>query len=373
VNRAARSTVEEAFDPRRNSFGFVRLAAALTVIISHAFALGGFGREPLAAATAGQADLGSLAVAVFFVVSGFLITRSFIGRSSTARYAWHRVLRIIPGYWTCLLVSAFGFGLVDYWATHGSLTGFLGLHAMATGFVVGNLNVNFHHDVIRGVFVHNPEQYLNGSLWTLIYEVRAYILVIILGLLGCFRRYRFVLVGCIVILWGLLAFDRSFPSLPLISLADVQFQRLTLYFLLGAAAFVFGEHVRLSPTVAAVCGAVLVGGVALHRYESIEFLPVAYLVIYIATQTRFATINVRTDLSYGTYVYAWPVQQTFVALGTNHWGVVPYLGAVVVSTLGLAWLSWTLVESPMLKLKKIRLHRLSAWASDTRRRPVAAD
>jgi hypothetical protein len=95
-----------AFDPTRNAFGLFRFALAALVIVSHCYPLGGFGRDPLEVVTAGRLSLGLFAVAMFFVLSGFLITRS-ASRTSAVRFLWHRFLRIFPGYWVCLVVCAF--------------------------------------------------------------------------------------------------------------------------------------------------------------------------------------------------------------------------------------------------------------------------
>lgn len=69
-------TLANAFDPRRNAFGLFRFALAALVIVSHCYPLTGFGRDPLEVVTAGRLSLGLFAVAMFFVLSGFLITRS---------------------------------------------------------------------------------------------------------------------------------------------------------------------------------------------------------------------------------------------------------------------------------------------------------
>ena len=99
-------TLANAFDPRRNALGLFRFALAALVIVSHCYPLGGFGRDPLEVVTAGRLSLGLFAVAMFFVLSGFLITRS-ASNTSAIRFLWHRFLRIFPGYWVCLVVCAF--------------------------------------------------------------------------------------------------------------------------------------------------------------------------------------------------------------------------------------------------------------------------
>src|SRR3954451_5058370 len=100
---AASSTFASAFNPDRNAIAFFRMVLAILVIASHSFALGGFGPDPFGRITEGQHNLGAIAVSLFFLLSGFLITRSVLRSRSVGRFLWHRFLRVFPGYWVCLL------------------------------------------------------------------------------------------------------------------------------------------------------------------------------------------------------------------------------------------------------------------------------
>ena len=99
-------TLADEFSPRANSIGFLRLVLATSVLVAHA------GAARLRRANYGlrghprPARLRRLGVYGFFVLSGFLITASGM-RFSLPRYAWHRFLRIFPGFWVCLVVTAF--------------------------------------------------------------------------------------------------------------------------------------------------------------------------------------------------------------------------------------------------------------------------
>src|ERR1700730_3329908 len=93
----------QAFNPDNNAFGFLRLTLAVFVIFSHSLALGGFGMDRLEVLTQGQYHIGLWSVAMFFVLSGFLVCRSASVSRSVARFLWHRFLRIFPGYWVCLV------------------------------------------------------------------------------------------------------------------------------------------------------------------------------------------------------------------------------------------------------------------------------
>src|SRR4051794_26583590 len=91
---ASAQRLVDRFDAHPNAIAFLRLAFALTVVVSHSWPLGGYGADP------GRVDnnMGILAVEGFFALSGFLITRSAAGASSLGRFPWHRCLRIFPGF-----------------------------------------------------------------------------------------------------------------------------------------------------------------------------------------------------------------------------------------------------------------------------------
>ena len=106
TSRWSHGTVAELFTDRGTSVGFIRLVLATAVVVSHSRILG-FGRtEPLLTLSHGQITLGQISVYGFFVLSGILITRS-AARISLGSFLWRRALRLLPGLWVCLLVTAF--------------------------------------------------------------------------------------------------------------------------------------------------------------------------------------------------------------------------------------------------------------------------
>jgi peptidoglycan/LPS O-acetylase OafA/YrhL len=116
-------TLSQVYSPTANAVGFLRLSLAYVVLVSHTWPLGFGARNPLLAQTHGQTDLGTLAVYGFFVLSGFLVAASG-RRLGGRRFWWHRFLRIFPGLWVCLLVTALVIAPCVAWYEHGSLVGF---------------------------------------------------------------------------------------------------------------------------------------------------------------------------------------------------------------------------------------------------------
>jgi peptidoglycan/LPS O-acetylase OafA/YrhL len=93
-------------------FDALRAVAAVSVVLFHAIGFWGGG---LADGAAGRAFIARMEVGVpvFLAISGFLLYRPFVAAHAAGRphptagaYAWRRLLRIVPAYWVALSVSA---------------------------------------------------------------------------------------------------------------------------------------------------------------------------------------------------------------------------------------------------------------------------
>jgi peptidoglycan/LPS O-acetylase OafA/YrhL len=345
-------------DPASPFPGFdgLRLLAAFGVLVSHGMLMP-TGTEPLEALPRTVSGIGVFGVYTFFIISGFLLARSLAREPDALRFAVNRVLRIYPGLIACALVTAFGIGLLgtalpwrDYLA-HDDAIGYVGLTAQclcARGWLPGV----FGHEVadeLRSV--------VNGSLWSLSYEVLSYTLLLALWLaLRSVRATVLALVALALVTQALpLAFER---------LAGVAF---TLpYFAGGALMYLVHERFGVRGAVALACAAGVAasawfGGLAL-AYSTLG----AYVVVYLGTRPNpGSALSARVgDLSYGVYLYGWPVQQLVkqATQSTDPWLMLA-LSAVI--TWACAWASYRIVERPALRLKAplaAALRRLAAGA-----------
>jgi peptidoglycan/LPS O-acetylase OafA/YrhL len=334
---------------RANNFDALRFWAALAVLWSHAFpiALGPDQPQPLTTLSHGQTNLGTVAVALFFVISGFLITRSFERSADWQSFVRARALRIMPGLIVVLVGIAFILGplvtTLPVWEylSSGAPIRYVLLNASFSG-----------HSELPGVFEANPVDHANDSLWTLRYEVVCYALVFALGVGRLLHRYvTLAMYVATTVLLGVLeahhggSVDTNLPGPD--RLLD-----FTALFLAGA--LVHQWRVPLRPKWAWLCFALVILALLFGGYKTAQRTLWPYVVLTLAQgiDWRIPSPIKLGDLSYGIYIYAWPVTQLAVmALPQPTWFAAGSIATP--TTLVLAWLSWHAVEKRALALKSL--------------------
>ena len=356
-------TLAQAFDPRDNGIGFMRLVLAGLVIVGHAWPLGGYGAGPLAVWSHGAVGFGSLAVSGFFVLSGFLIARSFFGRSSALRYLWHRCLRILPGFWVCLLVTAAILG-PGIWALSaaGSLSGYWTPPTDAPlTYVTDNWWLTIRQSGIAGLLSDVPfPNVINGSLWTLVIEFKAYLALAAVGLVAERLRRPAVVPLTALGLWLVHVAVVARPDLKAVAtlFGGEEPLRLAVDFAFGAAAWTLRNRIPMDDRLGLVASLLLVAVFPVGQYLLVGSPILAYALLWVACRSPIRSFDRRADLSYGTYLYAFPIQQALVVAGVSRLGPIPFILAAFAFTLPLAGLSWRTVERQALRMKGWRPGRV---------------
>lgn len=327
---------------RANWLNVLRLAFAVLVLFSHCYPLtGGSNRTEPLWRWSGQITLGDLAVNAFFLISGFLIVRSWLYSKSMGAYFRHRVLRIHPGFAVALLVSL-------VLATISCASPAQYLRALPwKEFIYSGFTLRYGVlDIPGTAFPGNPYGGVNASLWTIPIEFMAYIGVAVYGLFGLFKYRR---------LW--LA---TFGAILAVYLAKIYrdgqadaWWRFACFFCVGATFYLFRDRLPRRRWIAALAVGLLVFGLFRAPWlNALGPLAGAWLLFYVAFLPIPAALErtFRTDLSYGVYLYAYPVQQTLVHIFSIHTPLGLFVAALPI-TLVLAWLSWTFVERRFLTLK----------------------
>ncbi|WP_343883858.1 acyltransferase [Rhodanobacter caeni] len=338
---------------RSNNFDAVRIIAALVVIFGHAHPLSAHPDD----AILGNA-VQSVAVKIFFVVSGFLVARSWESDPHPGRYLMRRGLRLLPGLALVLLLTTVVLGPIF---TTLPVPAYFG-HGGTWRYFVYNM-VLYPIYSLPGVFADNiyPNA-VNGSLWSLPAEVSMYLLLPVVFLTTVIDRSRrlLILTTCTLALLSLLYLSRSPADQQIVfwgtgsrSVADVG-----PYFFIGAMYSATSMKRWLSAPVSIL----LVGILALFQTPDYLLQQVGLMVVLPYAVLSFASEPIPVisrmgrfgDPSYGVYLYGFPVQQALFHLGGPAMGPLDNAIIATIITLLLGYASWHLLEKRALAFKPSR-------------------
>jgi peptidoglycan/LPS O-acetylase OafA/YrhL len=318
--------------------------------VAHGFYLSGAGTGP---SFQGE-NLGGWAVFGFFTISGYLITASRFA-NPLGRYLVLRVARIYPAFVVCLLLTAGVFAPIAWAAEGRGWTGFLTTPTTPPAYLLENLALRINAYDVAGTpsGVPYPGAW-NGSLWTLYFEFLCYLFVGLLICLPVVGRHRWLVVVAFVVsvlawatvdAWG----PDAYPDLVLLA-------RLLPAFLGGAVVQVAVRRVPLRTpfALAAIAVAAVVVATVDHWGTQAASPLIAYALLWLATVVPSPAVARRHDISYGVYIYAFPIQQLLVYAGAHRLGLVAYDVLAALATAALAVVSWRLVERPALRWARHR-------------------
>jgi peptidoglycan/LPS O-acetylase OafA/YrhL len=337
---------------RDNNFNLMRFVAAMMVIVSHSFVLatGDLHDEPWH--TRLGITPGSLAVEIFFVASGYLVTASIYHRGNVLQFAIARGARIFPGLAVAVVSSTLLLGLVFSTLPFGEFIS----NRQTWSYLVRNIVLELPGGLswsLPGVFDnHVSGNAVNGSLWTLVEEVRMYGLLALLWLgLRVLRVPPARWIGPVALGVAVIGYAWHFGSRGDETLTALP--RLMALFFAGSTMYVWRDRIPASWALFGVLLAVtLLSALDRTAFGIVWLFTLPYLVLFLALVPGgpVREFNRFSDISYGLYIYAFPVQKAVVALWV---GITP-LALIGVSSLVtglLAIASWRLVEHPALRLK----------------------
>jgi peptidoglycan/LPS O-acetylase OafA/YrhL len=351
----AAGAMSTQFERHLNNIDFLRLILALLVVFSHSFPLtqGSNQIEPFMRLTRGQVTGGHVAVDAFFILSGFLITASYNSSRSAFSFLKKRIARIYPGFVVVTLVMALFFVPLG----HGHLEGGTLLQKAS---LVASSTVRLKGIRAEGVFVANPlPNLLNASLWTVSYEFLCYLGVLVLGVTAVLRRRGLLLAlfSASIVLSLLSLYFRWHSSKSLFAVFlgyPEDWARFLPMYLAGVVFYLYRNSIRLHARGAVLATLTIALSCILPLGYSLLF-PVAgaYLLLYLAFCQHLPLHRIMSfgDLSYGTYLYAFPIQQLLV----EHFELRSPLQLFVLATpivLAVAAVSWFWIEKPALRLAK---------------------
>lgn len=335
---------------RDNNFNLLRVIAATLVLFSHSFVLatGRKDAEPLA--TALGTTPGGIAVDIFFITSGFLVTASLLSRACARDFIRARVLRIYPALAVAILLTVLlaGLLLTDLPTSRYLLHPETLLHFLRNVTLVTGIS-----HTLPGVFTGNPYAHaVNASLWSLPYEIGMYSGLVGLWLFaatgGMRRRERLaaalLAVAVLALAAHFLAHGFWRPSSLL---------RLTWMFAAGALMQLHRDRIVVTPArlgIALAC--ILLAGMDRTLFLAVYTLLIPFVVLSLAYVPGgfVRQYNRLGDYSYGIYIYAFPIQQTLAFVFPSI-GIAQMVLGSGAATLCAAVLSWNLIEKRALLLR----------------------
>lgn len=338
-----------------NNFNLIRISMALLVVWSHSFALyfGSEANEPISRLMDGVFNAGNLAVLVFFIVSGFLITQSFDRSRSHWNYLKKRIARIYPGYLVVTGLCAFAFlplyAHVSY--TAASIAKTMGLNLLLQNYFVD-----------QSPFVSNPYTAMDGSLWSISFEFWCYLGVLAMGLIGLLKlRRRGLALALFIVVVAVHAWVEATGRRPgggfigAIIGWPYTWLKVLPCFMAGMLIYLYRE--RLPRDRWFMLGGIMLMIIASHlplslraklTADSILFpLVVSYATCYFGFSPQIFEAARYGDLSYGTYLYAFPIQQLLKAGADLDF--LTFIVASMALSLSAGFLSWHGVERWFLK------------------------
>jgi len=336
---------------RANNFDGLRLMGALFVLISHEFVIAG---RSEGIEICGH-SLGNLGVLLFFSISGYLITASWLNDSNLRRFANKRALRIWPGYAAVILIAPL-IALLFVQPPHAftMLT-----HYWPQVWFQG-------HEC--GFFWHSPQVSMNTSLWSIPFEIGCYGVLALAGIMSGKNLRWALLIGALVILvvftfW--MHAEEIYPTTNKTRPVAFTVTYFGSFFLAGGLLKCFPK--ALSKTgVASSLAIGAAGFIAGQVMVGLLFtVPVLAISIGLRSWPALRSAGKFGDLSYGLYLWGWPSQQiVLVLLGKSQpYGVL--LAASVALATVFALLSWHLIEKPCLSRKPVAASKTAPSANKT--------
>lgn len=351
-------SLAECVDGGRDNILMLRLLAAVMVVFGHSYAIYAakwVAFEPLHRILP-QTYTSLVGVMLFFMISGFLITLSYQRRPDLLRFIRARVLRIWPAYFVCGFVWAIVFGpiitdrsLADYFSFEGRTTPYR--------YVWSTMTIFWPYQLLPGVFLRNPVPgAINVSVWTIPYEATMYLWVAGAGVLGLLRFPRLTSIaiaalGAVCIGWPMLT-----GKLPNVFWFGLVLQG---FFGAGAIACLLRRYIPISTgLMIAIAVACLVMRHSIHATPFL-WLAVGYFALWFAYVPRLPSIPWDLDVSYGVYLWAYPLKQCLVQFAGISNPLILFV-TVLPPVLVFATGSWLFIEKPALKLKDWRWRRAPA-------------
>jgi peptidoglycan/LPS O-acetylase OafA/YrhL len=345
---------QERINLKNNGFTWIRLFLAVVVVFSHGRYIG-FGANEFGFSVrdiGSYMTIGRLALFGFFIISGFLITASFDNTKDVFVFFKKRFLRLAPGFWTCLFVTAFCFIPLFYIQTGKGLQDFIKVDlSNSWTYLWSNITTEIKTPNIGKVLDTTFLRMLNGPLWSLIFEVRAYILLGLLGAIGIFKNKFLILIPSIFFWFSYYnaVFTKGYTEWFVAWVGEFNLAVLFSYFFVASAFYVWRDQIPMDWKLFALAVSLVYRGIVTDQFSLYAPLFLTYIILYVAhkipTPKWLLSLG---DMSYGVYIYSWPIQNALLLSGFTKFDWLPYTLVSILLSLLAGYLSYNLVEKKFL-------------------------
>jgi peptidoglycan/LPS O-acetylase OafA/YrhL len=345
---------DSKIDLKINSFDFIRLLLAIVVVFSHSAWVGY--RQLIFTIPAkdmqSQIDLGQISVFGFFAISGFLIANSWIRSKDIVDFMQKRFYRLFPGYWVCIFICVSFFAPLYFVLNENNLFDYFGKNGLnSTNYFWKNILLDVKTRNIGDILKNTTNDEINGPLWSLIFEFRAYILLAIFGIIGIFKN-KFTIFLPFLFFWYShynVVFNPEYRVWFETWVGDYKIAILFSYFFAGAVFLVWKDKIIMDWKLFVLALISLIYVVIIDQFALIASLSFTYITIYLAAVLPIRNLSKKIgDWSYGIYIYSWPIQNLLFLLGVAKLGLWPYTFISIVVSCGAGWLSWNFIEKRFL-------------------------
>ncbi len=336
----------------KNNFNLLRLTGAILVVISHTFTVvGQTSFEPLQYLTKGHLQLSGIGLTIFFFISGYFITSSAASGKNTGSFLLKRIYRIYPALIILVIISVFITG--PLLSTLPWQEYFTSKDTWKYLFTATGVRIRMN---LPGVFDSSSFNVhaFNASLWTITLEIGLYVSITIALLSGLIKNKKLFSFFCLLIIIYCFATVSLIQEIPQ---NEKRHLNLIGIFYTGSLVYASALSKRIIKTILLI--ALFLFSVLtvckLSGFDPFFLLLIAIcMAIYCFGFSQKVRLPLQTDISYGFYIWAFPVQQTiFMVLGSQN----PYLHLTlsIFFILPFAFASWHFVEKKFIRLghKKI--------------------
>lgn len=326
-----------------NNFDLFRIIASCMVIYGHAYVLSPqIGKHDIISRFISSDYSGSLAVKIFFFLSGLLVTNSLINNDNLIRFALSRFFRIWPALIVSSIITSIFIGplltalsIQDYFSQKEVFTYILN---------ISRLNIIYN---LPGVFTHNAyANAVNGSLWTIPFEVLAYAVLFCFSAIGLIKKNKIC-----SILFFLIIVEPFFSSKYIFSwvstASEVNF--ILPCFAFGSILALNKENIEIN--LSKCLGLLILAYIFRANLYSIYLLYafVFIFILYLSSTSILLKLKPKADISYGIYLYGFVVQQTISQYFLSKGVLYNQIFSLIISII-FGFLSWHLCEKYFIKI-----------------------